>query len=123
MGDFKWNTDFNISFNKNKLLKLGLNKVYYYAGMYETSENAVVLREGLPLGSFFGYKALGVNVDTGDIDYEDISGNGIIGPEDRTVIGCAQPKFTYGFTNDFSWKGLALSVFFQGSYGNQIFNA
>jgi len=123
VGDFKWNTDFNISFNKNKLLKLGLNKVYYYAGMYETSENAVVLREGLPLGSFFGYKALGVNVDTGDIDYEDISGNGIIGPEDRTVIGCAQPKFTYGFTNDFSWKGLALSVFFQGSYGNQIFNA
>lgn len=123
VGDFKWNTDFNISFNKNKLLKLGLNKVYYYAGTYETSENAIILREGLPLGSFFGYRSLGVNVDTGDIDYEDISGNGSIGPEDRTVIGCAQPVFTYGFTNDFSWKGLALSVFFQGSYGNQIFNA
>ena len=123
VGEFKWSTDFNISFNKNKLLKLGLNKVYYYAGMYATSENAIILKEGLPLGSFYGYKALGVNVDTGDIDYEDVSGNGIIGPEDRTVIGCAQPKFTYGFTNDFSWKGLALSVFFQGSYGNQIFNA
>ena len=37
---FKWNTDFNISFNRNKLTKLGLNKIYYYAGMYETKENA-----------------------------------------------------------------------------------
>ena len=123
VGEFKWNTDFNLSFNQNRLLKLGLNKVYYYADMYTTGENAIVLKEGLPLGSFFGYKSLGVNEDTGDIDYEDISGNGTIGPEDRTVIGCAQPKFIYGFTNDFSWKGIGLSVFFQGSYGNQIFNA
>jgi TonB-dependent starch-binding outer membrane protein SusC len=122
-GEFKWNTDFNLSFNKNKLLKLGLNKVYYYADMYTTGESAIILKEGLPLGSFYGYRSLGVNVDTGDIDYEDISGNGTIGPEDRTVIGCAQPKFIYGFTNDFSWKGLTLSIFFQGSYGNQIFNA
>ncbi len=122
-GDFKWNTDFNLSFNKNKLLKLGLNKVYYYADMYTTGESAIILKEGLPLGSFYGYRSLGVNVDTGDIDYEDISGNGTIGPEDRTVIGCAQPKFIYGLTNDFSWKGLTLSIFFQGSYGNQIFNA
>lgn len=123
VGDFKWNSDFNISFNKNKLLKLGLNKVYYYASMYTTGENAIILKEGLPLGSFFGYVSDGVNVDTGDIDYRDISENGSIGPEDRTVIGCAQPDFTYGFTNDFSWKGFTLSLFFQGSYGNQIFNA
>ena len=123
IGEFKWNTDFNISFNKNKLLKLGLNKVYYYASMYNTGENAIILKEGLPLGSFFGYVSEGVNVDTGDIVYKDLSGNGTIGPEDRTVIGCAQPDFTYGITNDFSWKGFTLSVFFQGSYGNQIFNA
>lgn len=123
VGEFKWNTDFNISTNKNRVTKLGLNKVYYYAGMYTTGENAIILKEGLPLGSFYGYKSLGVNVDTGDIDYEDLSGNGSIGPEDRDVIGCAQPKFIYGLTNEFSWKGLSLSIFFQGSYGNQIFNA
>lgn len=122
-GEFKWNTDFNISFNKNKLLELGLNKVYYYASMYTTGENAIILKEGLPLGSFFGYVSEGVDIDTGDIIYKDISGNGSIGPEDRTVIGCAQPKFTYGFTNDFSYKGFNLSIFFQGSYGNDIFNA
>lgn len=122
-GEFKWDTDFNLSFNRNKVLELGLNKVYYYAGMYTTGEPAIVLKEGLPLGTFFGYKALGVNVETGDIDYEDVSGNGTIGPEDRTEIGCAQPKFIFGLTNDFSWKGLHLEVFLQGSYGNQIFNA
>lgn len=123
VGELKWNTDFNISSNKNKVTKLGLNKVYYFADMYTTGENAIVLKEGLPLGSFYGYNSHGVNVDTGDIIYEDISGNGSIGPEDRIVIGCAQPKFIYGITNDFSWKGISLSIFFQGSYGNQIFNA
>lgn len=123
VGEFNWNTDFNISFNKNKLLKLGLNKVYYYASMYTTGENAIILKEGLPLGSFFGYISDGVNVDTGDIVYRDISGNGSIGPEDRTIIGYAQPDFTYGITNDFSWKGFTLSILLQGSQGNQIFNA
>lgn len=51
-GNFQWNTDFNISFNRNKLTKLGLNKVYYYAEMYESKEKAVILKEGLPLGTF-----------------------------------------------------------------------
>lgn len=122
-GALKWDTDFNLSFNRNKVLELGLGKVYRYAAMYTTGESAVILTEGLPLGTFFGYRSLGVNTETGDIDYEDVSGNGTIGPEDRTVIGCAQPKFIFGITNDFSWKGLQLSVFFQGSYGNDIFNA
>ena len=123
VGDFKWNTDFNISFNKNKLTKLGLSKVYYFAETYTTGQSAIILKEDLPVGTFFGYKSLGVDSETGDIIYEDVSGNGSVGLEDRTIIGCAQPKFTYGLTNDFSWKGITLSVFLQGSYGNQIFNA
>lgn len=122
-GEFRWDTDFNISFNRNKVTKLGLGKVYYYAETYTTEEHAVILREGIPLGSFFGYKSLGVNTETGDIDYEDISGNGSIGPEDRTIIGCAQPDFIYGMTNTMSWKGWSLSLFLQGSHGNDIFNA
>lgn len=123
VGEFKWSTDFNISFNKNKLTKLGLSKVYYFAETYTTGQSAVILKENLPVGTFFGYKSLGVDPETGDIMYEDVSGNGTVGLEDRTTIGCAQPKFTYGLTNDFSWKGITLSVFLQGSYGNQIFNA
>lgn len=122
-GKFKWNTDLNISFNRNKLTKLGLNKVYYYASMYETGENAIILKEGLPLGTFFGYISEGVDPETGDIIYTDLNENGTIDPGDRTTIGCAQPDFIYGMTNTFSYAGFTLSVFLQGSQGNDIFNA
>ena len=122
-GNFQWNTDFNISFNRNKLTKLGLNKVYYYAEMYESKEKAVILKEGLPLGTFFGYISEGVDPETGDIIYRDLNGNGFIDPEDRTTLGNAQPKFIYGMTNTFSYAGFDLSVFLQGSQGNKIFNA
>jgi TonB-linked SusC/RagA family outer membrane protein len=122
-GRFSWNTDFNISLNRNKLTKLGLSKVYYFAETYETKENAVILKEGLPLGTFFGYISEGVDSETGDIIYRDLNGNGIIDPEDRTTIGNAQPKFTYGMTNTFSYAGFDLSIFLQGSQGNKIFNA
>lgn len=121
--DFNWNTSFNISFNKNKVMKLGLSPVNYYATLYTNEQSAIILKEGLPLGSFFGYISKGVDPETGDIVYEDRNNNGIIDPEDRTVIGDAQPLFTGGITNTFSYKGLSLSVFFQGSYGNDIFNA
>nr|WP_255406449.1 TonB-dependent receptor [Prevotella sp. KH2C16] len=122
-GEFRWNTDFNISFNKNKLTKLGLNKVYYYGEMYETKEPVIVLREGLSLGSFFGYISEGVDPETGDIKYADLNPNGITDPGDRTVIGNAQPDFIYGLTNTFSYKGFSLSLFLQGSQGNDIYNA
>lgn len=122
-GEFQWTTDFNISFNKNRLTKLGLNKVYYYAEMYETKENAVILKEGLPLGTFFGYVSEGVDPETGNIIYKDLNNNGVFDPGDRTTIGCAQPDFIYGMTNTFSYKGIGLSIFLQGSQGNDIFNA
>ena len=123
VNEFRWNTSFNMSFNFNRISKLPFGGEYYYCESYYTEEPMVVLREGLPLGSFFGYVSEGVNPDTGDIIYRDISGNGTIGPEDRTVIGCAQPDFTFGMTNNFSWKGFSLSILLQGSVGNDIFNA
>ncbi|HJD92083.1 MAG TPA: TonB-dependent receptor, partial [Bacteroides coprosuis] len=122
-GQLQWNTDFNISFNNNRLTKLGLNKVYYDGEMYETKENAIILKEGLPLGTFYGYISDGGDPETGDIMYRDLNENGQIDPEDRTTIGNAQPNFIFGLTNTFSYKGLSLSVFLQGSQGNKIFNA
>lgn len=122
-GTFQWNTDFNISFNRNKLAKLGLNKIYYYAEMYETRESAVILKEGIPLGTFYGYVSEGVDPETGNIIYSDLNKNGSLDPGDRTEIGCAQPDFIYGMTNTFSYAGLNLSIFLQGSQGNDIFNA
>ncbi len=120
---FKWNTDFNISINRNKVKSLELNEVYYYAPIYSNNQQAIVMRPGLPLGTFFGYISEGVDPETGNIKYKDLNNNGTINEADRTIIGYAQPNFTYGMTNSFSFKNFNLSVFLQGSQGNDIFNA
>ncbi|MGV8092935.1 MAG: TonB-dependent receptor [Mangrovibacterium sp.] len=119
----KWDTDFNISWNDNEMTRLGLNKVYYYASTYTTEQPAIILKEGYSLGTFYGYVSKGVDPETGNIIYEDRNNNGILDPEDRTKIGDAQPKFIFGMTNTFSYANFSLSLFFQGSYGNDIFNA
>ncbi|WP_255490520.1 TonB-dependent receptor [Dysgonomonas sp. 511] len=122
-GSFKWDANLNMSFNKNKLSKLGLTKRIYTANIESTNDDIIIVKEGLPLGSFYGYISEGVDPETGDIMYRDLDGNGQITPDDKTVIGDAQPDFTFGFTHNLSWKNFTLSAFFNGSYGNDIFNA
>ena len=123
-GELEWNTNFNISLNRNKLNKLSLQKVYYYASTSEaTSEQVVRITEGQPLGKFWGLISEGVDPQTGDIKYKDLNGDGRITVSDKTYIGDPNPDFTFGFTNDFSYKNFTLSIFFQGSYGNDIYNA
>ena len=78
---------------------------------------------GHPLSMFWGYVSKGVDPETGDLVYEDRNGDGEITPLDKTWIGNANPKFTFGMTNNFSWKGLNLNILITGSYGNDIFNA
>ena len=78
---FRWTTDLNVSFNDNKIIKLPFGQEYYTCESYFMREPMVILREGLPLGSFFGYVSEGVDPATGDIVYRDISGNGSIGGE------------------------------------------
>lgn len=118
-----WTSDLNISFNKNKVLDLQYTDVYYFGRVYSNNQDVAIVREGLPLGSFFGYISDGVDPETGDLIYRDFNENGIFDPGDRTIIGDANPTFTYGITNNLSWKRFDLNVFFQGSQGNDIFNA
>lgn len=124
IGEFTWNTDFNISFNKNKLTKLSLQKVYSAATTCEAvNENVVRNIPGRSLGGFYGYISDGVDPETGELMYRDLNGDKGISTSDRTYIGDPNPDFTYGMTNSFSWKDINLSIFIQGSYGNDIFNA
>ena len=124
VGEFTWNTDFNISFNKNKLTKLSLQKIYTAATTSEYVNEAVVRNEpGRSLGGFYGYISDGVDPETGELMYRDLNGDNRISTSDRTYIGDPNPDFTYGMTNTFSWKGINLSIFIQGTYGNDIFNA
>jgi TonB-linked SusC/RagA family outer membrane protein len=107
---------------------------------------------GQPIGQFWGYKVIGrfdeptdfyyhdangqlkqVAIPEGNVigenstwlgDYifEDVNGDGKINAEDCTYIGNPEPKFTFGFGNTFSWKGIDLTIFFSGSYGNKALN-
>ncbi|NOU19958.1 MAG: TonB-dependent receptor [Bacteroidales bacterium] len=119
----KWNTNFNISFNRNKVIAIEYTRVYYFAKIYSNNSEVSIVKAGLPLGSFFGYVSEGVDPQTGNLKFKDININGYIDPGDRTVIGNAQPKFTYGLTNNISYGRFDLNIFFQGSYGNDIYNA
>ncbi|WP_270090715.1 SusC/RagA family TonB-linked outer membrane protein [Sphingobacterium sp. SYP-B4668] len=123
-GPLNWETDFNISFNRNKLEDLALQQLYSTAVTSNFVNEAVVRNEpGRSLGGFFGYISDGVNPETGELMYRDLNGDGKLSVSDRTYIGDPNPKFTYGMTNNFSWKNFDLGIFIQGTYGNDIFNA
>ncbi len=122
----KWSLDYNMSFNRNEVTKVIYPGDYMFGWIYSNGSNVSILREGNPIGSYYGYISEGVDPETGDILYKDINNNGIRGPQDtgdRTIIGDPHPDFTFGFTNDLKYKRFNLNIFFQGSYGNDIYNA
>ena len=123
VNDFKWDTDFNISFNRNKVINIVGEQLN--AGGVASRGDASLSQEGSPLGLFFGYQADIVDPQTGNLMYIDANGNSTFNPaaNDRRIIGNPNPDFIYGFTNAFSYKNIGLNVFVQGSQGNDIFNA
>jgi TonB-linked SusC/RagA family outer membrane protein len=112
-----WNTEFNISGNRNKVLELYNNQPIDNIGR---GGNRIM--EGQPIGIFYSYESLGVDPSTGDIVYADTNFDGEITSDDRTIVGNPHPDFIGGLTNNFSYNNLDLSVFLQGSYGNDVFH-
>lgn len=151
--DFTWTTDFNIAFNKNKVLELAENQLSLLtAATFDQNYNSqpsYIAMVGMPMGMMYGYLYEGTykyddfiqsgnsytlksgvpyfsteaNTQPGMPKYKDLNGDGIIDSNDRTIIGRGLPIHTGGFTNSFTYKGFDLSVFFQWSYGNDILNA
>ena len=132
-GDFKWNTDFNISGNRNKVLKLGNNN----APITMSNNSCHILIEvGQPLGNYYGYRYEGVIMseaelsqypvfkgsEAGDPRIADVNGDKKVDSDDRTIIGNYQPDFTWGLTNTFLYKGFDLSIMLTGSEGGEIMN-
>ncbi|MFD2101257.1 SusC/RagA family TonB-linked outer membrane protein [Flagellimonas iocasae] len=115
--DFSWSTQFNISGNRNKVLEL-----YNDQPIDDIGRGGNRIMEGQPIGIFYSYKSLGVDPSTGDIVYEDTNFDGEITSEDRTIVGNPHPDFIGSLTNTFNFKGFDLSVFLQGSYGNDVFH-
>ena len=151
--DFNWSTNFNIAFNKTKVLALSEGENSLITNSYTTS-NDYILEVGRPVGVMYGYVRDGlyqvsdfdynatnstytlksgvvsdnVVVQPGFIKFKDISGpngkpDGVINDLDRTAIGDSNPKYTGGLNNTFSYKGLDLSIFLDFSVGNDIYNA
>ena len=148
VGRFEWESSFQISFNRNKLVALSGTANANLVGYGQWSDVVSVSEIGQPLYNFYGYVVEGVYRDyedlvnspksdkypedgvfnkdntvwVGDIKFKDINGDGVIDSNDRTVIGNPLPKFTFGWTNTFRYKNFDLSVFINGSYGNDVLN-
>ena len=137
-GALTWTADFNIAFNRNKVLELGAVDFFLAGGSSGHLKVSQVSRVevGLPIGTFYGYRTDGIfqsedevansaqpDAQPGDRRYVDLNGDGAItAEEDRTLIGSAQPEFFGGLTNRLRWRGFELMVFAQWSYGNDILN-
>jgi hypothetical protein len=152
--DFSWNSSFNISFNRNKVLELAENELSMLTTQYWGDDwvliPAYIAKVGAPVAQFYGHVSDGVYkyedfdkvgenyilkdnvtangevrtaVQPGDIKYKDLNGDLLIDDYDKTVIGNPMPVHTGGFSNNFAYKGFDLGVFFQWSYGNDIYNA
>lgn len=145
--DLQWSSVLTFSHYQNEVTELlgdlTINGQLY---MNDSNENVTLTQVGEPVGMFYGYQVEGlfrtmddINAapiqfgrrfedalfDTnwlGDIKFKDVNGDGVVDAEDRTVIGNPHPDFTFGFQNNLSYKAFDLSVFLQGSYGNDIFS-
>jgi TonB-linked SusC/RagA family outer membrane protein len=122
-GAFHWDISANFSANKNKVVELyGGNDVLGTAvDIAVINDNINILREGEPIGSFFGYIEQGYDA-TGKIVYVDFNDNATRDIGDKRIIGNPQPDFIYGFNSTMRFKNFELNVFIQGSQGNDIFN-
>jgi TonB-linked SusC/RagA family outer membrane protein len=115
-GKFNWNTSLNLFRNVNKIEKLPSSFTQY-------NRDWVRLEEGYPMYSFWLYKQLYVDPQTGNAVYDDSrTGDGKITTDDRQIVGDIWPKLTGGLYNSLKYKHVELSFLFNFSYGNDVFN-
>lgn len=129
--DFKYNISLNVGSYKTKLVDLPENVINRYEG---DGMNDLVI--GRTPNIFYGFVADGIfksydevyahaeqpGKAIGRIRYKDLDGNGVINDNDRTFIGITDPDFFGGITFDFGYKGFDMNIFFQGIFGNQVYN-
>ncbi|MBA4317399.1 MAG: TonB-dependent receptor [Flavobacterium sp.] len=123
VNELKWNTDFNISFNKSKITSLPGGSIQLGQLNNDGRGLVAIAKEGEPLGTFYGFISEGVDPATGNIKYKDLDASGDLSDGDKTIIGNANPDFSWGLANDFKYKNWSFNIFFQGVQGNDIFNA
>ena len=143
-----WSTDFNMSFNKNKIEALSGEDYFLEEAQFGFNQNTHKIAVGEPIGQFYGFKTIGLyQVDDFNYDsasgtytlkdgvpvrdgaqpgywkFEDVNKDGVVDDNDRTVIGNANPLVYGGINNSFSFRGFDLSIFFTYSIGAEVLNA
>ncbi|BDD07595.1 SusC/RagA family TonB-linked outer membrane protein [Fulvitalea axinellae] len=135
-GEFTWDTDFNISFNKNKVLSIGgKEELFINPEAGGGKDVRVRLAEGEEIGTFWGYEFDGIYQNQEEVNnlpgpdarpgrpkFKDLNGDGEITEADKKIIGRPIPKVILGLDNNFSYKGFDLNVFVTAVFGNDIFN-
>ncbi len=125
VGELKWNTSLNMTFPQNQVTDLGGLPIIDTGG----SRYMNVAQVGQPIGAFLGVEYRGVDPKNGDALYDLNDGSGATTTSFNTafrnakILGNPNPTFYGGITNNFSYKGFDLSIFFQWVSGNQIHNA
>lgn len=144
-GDFKWDTSFNMSYNKNEVKKLGTDNTPIYSG-FSGSNYSNILTVGKAVNTYYMYDAIGVwknqaeidaysaahngqpvtfegkNIQPGDIRYRDVNNDGRYDKDnDRDYLGSPTPKFVFGMTNRFSYKDFDLSILLTAQTGGKIY--
>jgi len=134
--NFKWNTILNFSAIRNEVKDIGELSMILMGEAPGVGENSTIVKPGLPLNSYYGYKITGIfqtaeevagsaqiNSKPGNPIFEDTNSDGIINSNDKQVLGNPFPDFTFGIINNFNYKNFELSINFNGQYGNDLLNA
>ncbi len=137
VGDFRYGIGANFSTYRNNVDKLDASPNTRYFGYGSRVPAVTVTQAGLPISSFYGYKVLGIFQSddeakawpaygdynkAGKFKIADINGDGKITDDDRTIIGNPHPDFTYGLNLNFGYKSFDLTIFCNGTQGNDVFN-
>ncbi|MCC8361359.1 SusC/RagA family TonB-linked outer membrane protein [Salinimicrobium sediminilitoris] len=141
--DFSWSTDYVFTYNDNEVININSDTPLTTGGI-GLNYNLARIQPGYPINVFYGFVQEGIfqtqaEVDNaavqspgtnpatstapGDIRFKDLNNDGRITDDDRTFIGNPNPDFTFSLNNTLRYKNFDLSIFFQGVYGNDIFNA
>ena len=132
--NFSWKTDFNISGNRNEVVDFGgVNEIISTPD--EKRPSQYITRPGQPLVQYYGYVSADeiplselqspywpLNIGHESIYVKDLTGDGVIDSDDRTVLGNPYPDFIWGMTNSFTYKNFDLSFVLQGSHGAEVYN-
>lgn len=137
-GTFNWETTFNWSLNKNKILSLANNQKQLANGKAGTKWADVIRNYvGRPMGDMYMLKVIGTfNTEAdlqkyakkgaealGDLIFEDVNGDKVIDTNDYQCVGNYQPDFTYGWTNKLGYKNFDLAVTIDGQVGGKVIYA